>query len=210
MRVEPEDYDHLFKLVIVGDAGVGKSNLIRVFTSNGFNAVPRPTIGVDFAIKYLEVKDGIVRAHIWDTAGQKRFRAITSTYYAGADGAIVAFDLTRARTFEGARSWIEDLRDHTESKSFSIVLVGNKNDLHNKREVMMDDINKFCTQQKLTYIETSALTPMNVDTAFEKLCEEIKEKQKRIRQPKRKEIVFRPVKRRGCFALLYRYLFWCQ
>lgn len=208
MRIQPEDYDNLYKLVLVGDAGVGKSNLIRVFTSTGFNSIPKPTIGVDFAIKYLEVGSEVVRAHIWDTAGQERFRAITSTYYSGADGAIVAFDLSRKNTFKGVTKWLEDLRMHTDRKRFSVLLVGNKNDLHSKREVTMEDINRFCTQNKLAYIETSALTPINVDAAFEKLCQQIKEKHKRVKKPK--EIVFRSANRRGCLYFLYRCVFWCH
>jgi len=144
-----------------------------------------------------------VRAHIWDTAGQERFRAITSTYYSGADGAIIAFDLSRkseqylvrlfypvsADTFKGVIKWLEDLRMHTDRKRFSVLLVGNKNDLYSKREVTMEDINRFCTQNKLAYIETSALTPVNVDAAFEKLCQQIKAKHKRVKKPK--EIVSR-------------------
>ena len=98
-----------------------------------------------------------------------------------------------AETFEGARSWLEDLREHTESKMLSVVLVGNKNDLYDKREVTMEDVNRFCTKEKLTYIETSALTPVNIDEAFEKLCLEIQKKRKKSGQylpkPKEKEFV---------------------
>eukprot|EP00210_Caulerpa_lentillifera_P005944 g5679.t1 len=211
MAVSPEDFDFVLKLIVLGDSGVGKSNLIHRFTSFGFNAIPKPTIGVDFAIKYLEVNDKIVKAQIWDTAGQERFKSITSSYYDGVDGAIVAFDLTRPDTFTGASFWLSDLAKHVTKKNFTVILVGNKSDLDANRKVTKSQIVSFCVEKNLSYVETSALTPVNVDTAFDKLCTEIIAKQKRNnKEPKEQTKVFRGAKRRGCLALFCRYVFWCR
>lgn len=115
-------------------------------------------------------------------------------------------------TFTGAVVWLNDLANHVSSKSFNVILVGNKSDLESKRKVPKSQILSFCVERNLSYVETSALTPVNVDNAFEKLCTEIIAKQKHNNKEPKKEHtkVFRGARRKGCLALLYRYIFWCR
>ena len=123
-----DDYDYLFKVVLIGDSGVGKSNLLSRFTKNEFSLESKSTIGVEFATRSIRVDDKVVKAQIWDTAGQERYRAITSAYYRGAVGALLVYDVTRQSTYESVRRWLKELRGHTDS-NIVIMLVGNKADL---------------------------------------------------------------------------------
>eukprot|EP01036_Dinobryon_divergens_P032180 gene32180-41720_t len=109
-----EEYDYLFKVVLIGDSGVGKSNLLSRFTRNEFNLESKSTIGVEFATKSIQVDSKIVKAQIWDTAGQERYRAITSAYYRGAVGALLVYDISKRSTFENVERWLKELRDHAE------------------------------------------------------------------------------------------------
>ncbi|KAG0495115.1 hypothetical protein HPP92_006109 [Vanilla planifolia] len=118
-----DDYDYLFKLVLIGDSGVGKSNLLSRFTRNEFNLESRSTIGVEFATRSLNVDGRIIKAQIWDTAGQERYRAITSAYYRGAVGALLVYDVTRRPTFENVERWLRELREHTDP-NIVVMLVG--------------------------------------------------------------------------------------
>ncbi|KAK8476415.1 hypothetical protein V6N11_068368 [Hibiscus sabdariffa] len=105
-----DDYDYLFKVVLIGDSGVGKSNLLSRFTKNEFSLESKSTIGVEFATRSIRVDDKVVKAQIWDTAGQERYRAITSAYYRGAVGALLVYDVTRHVTFENVERWLKELR----------------------------------------------------------------------------------------------------
>ncbi|KAK9936620.1 hypothetical protein M0R45_013450 [Rubus argutus] len=109
-----DDYDYLFKVVLIGDSGVGKSNLLSRFTRNEFSLESKSTIGVEFATRSLDVDGKVIKAQIWDTAGQERYRAITSAYYRGAVGALLVYDVTRNSTFESVERWLRELRDHTD------------------------------------------------------------------------------------------------
>jgi len=125
----PPQFDHLFKIVLVGDSGVGKSNLLSRFTRNVFTTDEKSTIGVEFATRILPMPDNKrIKAQIWDTAGQERYRAITHAYYRGALGAILVFDVTRKSTFDNIARWVRELRDHA-NKDIVLILVGNKADL---------------------------------------------------------------------------------
>ncbi|KAM1398079.1 hypothetical protein ACFX2I_015580 [Malus domestica] len=137
-----DDYDYLFKVVLIGDSGVGKSNLLSRFTRNEFSLESKSTIGVEFATRSIHVDENIVKAQIWDTAGQERYRAITSAYYRGAVGALLVYDVTRHVTFENVERWLNELRDHTDS-IIVIMLVGNKADLRHLRAVSVEDAKAF-------------------------------------------------------------------
>lgn len=167
-----DEYDYLFKVVLIGDSGVGKSNLLSRFTRNEFNLESKSTIGVEFATKSIQIDSKTIKAQIWDTAGQERYRAITSAYYRGAVGALLVYDISKRITYDNVSRWLKELRDHADA-NIVIMLVGNKKDLRHMRQVQTEESKEFCKQQKLFFIETSALADSNVTTAFETILKEI-------------------------------------
>jgi len=166
------NYDYLFKVVLIGDSGVGKSNLLSRFTRNEFNSDSKSTIGVEFATRSINVDGKIVKAQIWDTAGQERYRAITSAYYRGAVGALLVYDISKQPTYENVGRWLKELRDHADS-SIVIMLVGNKSDLKHLRAVLTDEAKQFSMDNGLSFIETSALEASNVEAAFQQILTDI-------------------------------------
>ncbi|KAI9224924.1 ras family-domain-containing protein [Blastocladiella britannica] len=167
-----DEYDFLFKVVLIGDSGVGKSNLLSRFTRNEFNLESKSTIGVEFATRSIQVDGKTVKAQIWDTAGQERYRAITSAYYRGAVGALLVYDIAKHQTYENVNRWLKELRDHADS-NIVIMLVGNKSDLRHLRAVPTDEAKQFAADNGLSFIETSALDSTNVELAFQKILTEI-------------------------------------
>lgn len=167
-----DEYDYLFKVVLIGDSGVGKSNLLSRFTRNEFNLESKSTIGVEFATRSIQVEGKIVKAQIWDTAGQERYRAITSAYYRGAVGALLVYDIAKHITYENVERWLKELRDHADHH-IVIMLVGNKNDLRHLRAVATDEAKAFAEKNNLSFIETSALDSTNVETAFQQILTDI-------------------------------------
>ncbi|KAL8140428.1 hypothetical protein V2J09_006449 [Rumex salicifolius] len=167
-----DDYDYLFKVVLIGDSGVGKSNLLTRFTRNEFSLESKSTIGVEFATRSIRVDEKVIKAQIWDTAGQERYRAITSAYYRGAVGALLVYDVTRNVTFENVERWLKELRDHTDS-SIVVMLVANKADLRHLRAVPTDAGKEFAEREKTCFMETSALESMNVEDAFTEVLRQI-------------------------------------
>ncbi|MGH0153785.1 UNVERIFIED_CONTAM: hypothetical protein FKN15_057662 [Acipenser sinensis] len=125
MSNREDEYDYLFKIVLIGDSGVGKTNLLSRFTRNEFNLESKSTIGVEFATRSINVEGKTVKAQIWDTAGQERYRAITSAYYRGAVGALLVYDIAKHLTYENGERWLKELRDHADS-NIVIMLVGNR------------------------------------------------------------------------------------
>nr|CAA95859.1 small GTPase [Mangifera indica] len=160
-----DDYDYLFKVGLIGDSGVGKSNLALRFTRNEFSLESKSTIGVEFATRSLNVDGKVIKAQIWDTAGQERYRAITSAYYRGAVGALLVYDVTRHSTFENVERWLRELRDHTDP-NIVVMLIGNKSDLRHLVAVSTEDGNLLAERESLSFMETSALEATNVDNAF--------------------------------------------
>ncbi|KAG6406374.1 hypothetical protein SASPL_133974 [Salvia splendens] len=171
-RRADDEYDYLFKVVLIGDSGVGKSNLLSRFTRNEFCLESKSTIGVEFATRTLQVEGRTVKAQIWDTAGQERYRAITSAYYRGALGALLVYDVTKPTTFENVSRWLKELRDHADS-NIVIMLIGNKTDLKHLRAVATEDAQSFAEKEGLSFIETSALEATNVEKAFQTILSEI-------------------------------------
>ncbi|KAG2332734.1 hypothetical protein Bca52824_003914 [Brassica carinata] len=167
-----DDYDYLFKVVLTGDSGVGKSNLLSRFTKNDFSHDSRSTIGVEFATRSIQVDDKIVKAQIWDTAGQERYRAITSAYYRGAVGALLVYDVTRHVTFENVERWLKELRNHTDA-NIVIMLVGNKADLRHLRAIPTEEVKAFAERENTFFMETSALEALNVEKAFTEVLTQI-------------------------------------
>lgn len=168
-----DEYDYLFKIVLIGDSGVGKSNLLSRFTRNEFNLESKSTIGVEFATRTVQSTDGkTIKSQIWDTAGQERYRAITSAYYRGAVGALLVYDIAKRATFENVERWLKELRDHAVA-NIVIMLVGNKSDLRHLRAVSTEEAKDFAAKNSLHFIETSALDSTNVENAFLTILQEI-------------------------------------
>lgn len=167
-----DEYDYLFKLVLIGDSGVGKSNLLSRFTKNEFNLESKSTIGVEFATRSLNIDGKVLKAQIWDTAGQERYRAITSAYYRGAVGALLVYDVTRRVTFENVARWLKELREHTDP-SIIVMLIGNKSDLRHLVAVPTQDGKSFAERESLYFMETSALEATNVENAFSEVLTQI-------------------------------------
>ena len=177
-------------MVLIGDSGVGKSNLLSRFTRNEFNLDSKSTIGVEFATRSIQVDSKTVKAQIWDTAGQERYRAITSAYYRGAVGALLVYDISKHQTYENVTRWLKELRDHADA-SIVIMLVGNKSDLRHLRAVPTEEAKAFAStfypgrgcilgkgvkltlavagENNLSFIETSALDASNVELAFQNI-----------------------------------------
>uniref|UniRef100_A0A3P9AH34 small monomeric GTPase n=1 Tax=Esox lucius TaxID=8010 RepID=A0A3P9AH34_ESOLU len=164
-----DEYDLSYsKVVLIGDSGVGKSNLLSRFTRNEFNLESKSTIGVEFATRSIQVDGKTIKAQIWDTAGQERYRAITSAYYRGAVGALLVYDIAKHLTYENVERWLKELRDHADN-NIVIMLVGNKSDLRHLRAVPTDEARAFAEKNTLSFIETSALDSTNVEEAFKNI-----------------------------------------
>ncbi|CAD6341282.1 unnamed protein product [Miscanthus lutarioriparius] len=167
--------DYVFKIVVIGDSAVGKTQLLGRFTRDEFFLDSKSTIGIEFQTRTIDIARHRVKAQIWDTAGQERYRAVTSAYYRGALGAMLVYDVTSRRTFDHAARWVAELRAHAD-KSIVVMLVGNKADLAGaagQRTVAADEAAAFAEEQGLFFSEASALSGDNVERAFLTLLQEI-------------------------------------
>lgn len=161
-------YDHLFKILIIGDSGVGKSCLMLRFCDDTFNEKQLATIGVDFKVKYLVEGGKRLKLAVWDTAGQERFRTLTSSYYRGAQGIILVYDVTQRETFTNLRNWLDEVRQHSSHDNAIKMLIANKVDLPNQ-EVQRSEGEEFALQHSMLFIETSAKTKKGVEQAFDEV-----------------------------------------
>ena len=159
------NYDKLFRYIIVGDMAVGKSCILLQFTDNKFRVQHELTIGVEFGAKTIELNNKTIKIQIWDTAGQEQFQAITRTYYKGAIGALLVYDITRRDTFTHVTKWLEEVKSNS-SKHIGVILRGNKKDLEDKRQVTYEEGESFARENGLMFLETSAKTAFNVVEAF--------------------------------------------
>ncbi|KAL5538292.1 hypothetical protein UlMin_044017 [Ulmus minor] len=164
--------DYVFKVVLIGDSAVGKSQLLARFSRNEFSLDSKATIGVEFQTKTLVIDHKTIKAQIWDTAGQERYRAVTSAYYRGAVGAMLVYDITKRQSFDHVARWLEELRGHAD-KNIVIMLVGNKSDLGTLRDVPTEDAKEFAQRENLFFMETSALEATNVEPSFLTVLTEI-------------------------------------
>ena len=167
-----QQYDFLFKILLVGNSSVGKSSLFLRFVDDVWNDVFVPTIGVDFKIKTLKINEQNVKLQIWDTAGQERFRTIISSYYKGAQGILLVFDLTEKESFESLNNWLIEIEKNA-NKNVVKILIGNKCDLEDKRVISYSQAKDFADSNGLKYVETSAKTNNNVTEAFSEIGKEL-------------------------------------
>jgi len=167
-----EDYSYLFKIVIIGDSGVGKSNIFNRFIKDEFNMDSKATIGVEFSAKNITINDKVIKAQVWDTAGQERFRALAKNYYRGAVGALVVYDITNYESFKNAEKWLREVKEHAEPHLVTL-FIGNKCDLEENRAVKIEEGTEFSQKQGLGFVETSAKDNINIDTAFTRLVTEV-------------------------------------
>jgi len=180
-----KDYDHLFKLLIIGDSGVGKSSLLVRFADNHFSGNYITTIGVDFKIRTIDIGGERVKLQIWDTAGQERFRTITSTYYRGTHGVIVVYDVTSGESFANVKRWLHEIDANCDV--VNRILVGNKNDDPDRKVVLTEDARRFADQMGIQLFETSAKDNINVEEMFRSVTTLVlkskKEQKERIDDP---------------------------
>lgn len=185
------EYDHLFKLLIIGDSGVGKSSLLIRFSDNTFSGSYITTIGVDFKIRTVVINGERVKLQIWDTAGQERFRTITNTYYRGTHGVIVVYDVTNGESFANVKRWLQEIESNCDV--VNKVLVGNKNDDPNRKVVITEDSDRFAKQMDIQLFETSAKDNLNVEEMFLAITEQVlrhkKQTQKQVQTDQNNDTV---------------------
>eukprot|EP01119_Soliformovum_irregulare_P013081 TRINITY_DN3455_c0_g1_i1.p2 TRINITY_DN3455_c0_g1~~TRINITY_DN3455_c0_g1_i1.p2 ORF type:complete len:203 (-),score=31.29 TRINITY_DN3455_c0_g1_i1:55-663(-) len=172
MAQTKKDYDHLFKITIIGDSGVGKSCILLRFTDDNFDEGQAVTIGVDFKTKLMVLDGKKINLTIWDTAGQEKFRSLTSSYYRGAHGIICVYDVTNRASFNAIEHWLEEIQTNCTNGDVVTLLVGNKIDMPN-REVTREEAAKFARQKAMLFIECSAKTKLGVEQTFEELVQKI-------------------------------------
>ena len=168
-------HDYLFKLLLIGDSGTGKSCLIMRFADDSFNASFIATIGVDFKIKTINVDGSKIKMQIWDTAGQERFRTIVSSYYRGAHGIIVVYDVTDRQSFTKIQHWLKEIENYGTDRVRKLI-VGNKCDLADKRVVDFASAKAFADELGIPIMEASARSKINVDEIFLRIARNILEK----------------------------------
>eukprot|EP01084_Bolivina_argentea_P024267 45235_1 len=166
-------YDHLFKFTIIGDSGVGKSCLMMRFADDTFNESFITTIGVDFRFRTINVDDKIVKLQIWDTAGQEKFKTITSSYYRNAHAVMIVYDVSDRKSFNNIDQWLSDIEKFCPSKVCKMI-IGNKCDIDPAdREITIQHANQYAQNLNISYIETSAKTADNVENAFYQMVQQL-------------------------------------
>ena len=166
--MDDENYDFIFKVLLLGNSDVGKSSLLLRYVDSVWNDAFVPTIGVDFKVKTLTINEKKVKMQIWDTAGQERFRTVVSTYFRGAHGILLLYDVTNRDSFKNLESWLIEIEKNAKEKVLKI-LIGNKCDLTDDREIQSDEGKAFALRNGMEFMETSAKMNTNVSEAFETL-----------------------------------------
>jgi len=180
-------YDYLFKLLLIGDSGVGKTCVLFRFSDDAFNSTFISTIGIDFKIRTIELDEKKIKLQIWDTAGQERFRTITTAYYRGAMGILLVYDITNEKSFDNIKNWIRNIEAHA-SEDVEKMIIGNKCDNVEKRAISIDQGQILASEYKVDFMETSAKANINVEEAFTQIAKAIKKKMdtKQMSQPSQK------------------------
>ena len=173
--MEDENYEMMFKVVLVGDSSVGKTNIMSKYLKNEFHEDSKATVGVEFGSKQFTIEGHAIKAQIWDTAGQERYKAITSAYYKGAKGAFIVYDITRKNSFDSIDKWVNDLTAAADKK-ITILVIGNKCDLEDQRQVTKEQGEAKAASLQVAFLETSALSGENLNKAFEMMMNEVYKK----------------------------------
>ena len=160
-----DDYEALYKVILIGDSGVGKTNILSRYIYNEFKSDSKSTIGVEFASKRITISNTLIKAQIWDTAGHERYRAITNTYYKGSNGCFIVYDITNMQSFENIDKWYTDI-EKVANIDITIVIVGNKCDLESERKVSVEQGKEKAKELGACFFETSALSAINIDNIF--------------------------------------------
>lgn len=168
------NYDYIFKYIIVGDSGVGKSCMLLRFVDGRYATDHDITIGVEFGTKIVSLKDKNIKIQIWDTAGQEYFKSITRAYYRDSAGVILVYDITNRQSFDNAKEWLDDIKNL--SNSSAIILVGNKIDIDNERKVSYEDGEKFANENNIQFMEVSVKNNNNINSVFMTLADIIIDK----------------------------------
>ena len=172
---EETNYELLYKIIIIGDAAVGKSNILTRYIKNEFCQNTKSTVGVELGIKFIKIKGVNAKIQIWDTAGQERYRAITSSYYKGSHGCFIVYDITNQSSFDNVEKWYEHVQKEA-GKDISIILVGNKSDLENERKVSKEKGEDLAKNLNCPFFETSAFSGINISQIFQELGNNIFER----------------------------------
>lgn len=175
--MDRDEYDFLFKIIFVGDSGVGKSSLLSVYVNKIFDINIKSTIGVEFATKTINMDNYNIKLQIWDTAGQERYRAITSAYYRGALGVFLVFDVTNEISFYNLDRWIEEITNNS-SVDIKIVIIGNKSDKTENRKIPTQMAMNYCEKKGYNYFETSALRNSQIEEVFYDISKQIYDNKK--------------------------------
>ena len=167
-----EDYEMMVKIILIGDSAVGKTNIMSKYLRGQFQENSKATVGVEFGSKLFKIDNHNIKAQIWDTAGQEKYKAITGAYYKGSKGAFVVYDITRKETFDATDRWINDLKISSDPK-INIILIGNKSDLEDKRDVLKEQGEEKAKSFGCAFLETSAFNGDNIDKGFEMMISDI-------------------------------------
>ena len=169
---DQNNYELLYKIIIIGDTCVGKSNILSRYLKDEFREDSKSTVGVELGSKFLKVKGVGTKLQIWDTAGQERYRSITSSYFKGSHGCFIVYDITNETSFEDVNKWYEQAQKES-SKEVSIILVGNKCDLENERKVSKEKGEEKARALNCPFFETSALSKLKIDDIFNEMVNNI-------------------------------------
>ena len=172
---DENNYELLYKIIIIGDTGVGKSNILSRYLKDEFRDDSKSTVGVELGTKFLKIKDIGAKLQIWDTAGQERYKSITSSYYKGSHGCFIVYDITNEKTFENVDNWFKQAQKEA-SKEVSIILVGNKCDLESERKITKEKGEEKAKTLNCPFFETSALSKIKIDDIFNEMINNIYER----------------------------------